>query len=346
MMKRTAYEGKVSNPAQLGGIETAVLDNGAGRGVRVAWVNTGSPLRYKVVLDRAMDINDAFFGPHALAWISRSGTTPPVPTALYDLDWLQAFGGGLVTTCGLSHIGVPETDEYGRRGLHGRISTQVADVVSIVQPDPERGLMGMSLTGIIRETGVFGPHLELRRTISSMLGNPEIRIADQVTNRGNQPAVHMLLYHCNLGYPLVDEGAELKWEGEMRSRGAAQDDAIFGGAHDYRHCPPPLSAHTGTGEACGFIRPVPGKDGRCRAGILNPALDLSLQIEFDGRRLPCLANWQHWGPGEYVTGLEPGTHFPVGQKAARAAGELILLEPGETREYDLTIRAGSAALWG
>ena len=47
------FAGKISNPAQLGGIETAVLDNGAGRGVRVAWVNTGSPLRFKVVLDRA-----------------------------------------------------------------------------------------------------------------------------------------------------------------------------------------------------------------------------------------------------------------------------------------------------
>ena len=75
------FEGKISNPAQLGGIETAVLDNGAGRGVRVAWVNTGSPLRFKVVLDRAMDIVDAFHGPHSLAWLSRSGVTPPNPAA-------------------------------------------------------------------------------------------------------------------------------------------------------------------------------------------------------------------------------------------------------------------------
>ena len=50
---------QVLNPAQLGGIETSVLDNGPGRGVRVAWVNTGGGLRYKVVIDRGLDIADA-----------------------------------------------------------------------------------------------------------------------------------------------------------------------------------------------------------------------------------------------------------------------------------------------
>lgn len=344
-MKQATYLGKVSNPAQLGGIETAVLDNGAGRGVRVAWVNTGSPLRYKVVLDRAMDIGEAFYGPHSLAWLSRRGITSPVPTGLYDADWLQTFGGGLVTTCGLSHTGVPETDAYGRRGLHGRISNQAAEIISIEQPDPERGVLRMALTGVIRETGVFGPHLELRRTISGELGWPEIRIRDQVINRSNQEAAHMLLYHCNLGYPLVDEGAELRWTGDVRSRGAAQDDAIFGGGHDYRHCPPPLASHAGYGEACGFIRPSAAEDGRTTTGVCNRERDLALQIEFNVQQLPCLANWQHWGQGEYVTGLEPGTHFPVGQKAARAAGELVMLQPGETRDYELVIRAGAASLW-
>ena len=51
---------KISNTAQLGGIETSVLDNGRGRGTRIAWINTGAGLRFKIVLDRAMDIADAF----------------------------------------------------------------------------------------------------------------------------------------------------------------------------------------------------------------------------------------------------------------------------------------------
>jgi len=73
------WQGKVSNVHQLGGIETAVLDNGAGRGSRIAWINTGGGLRFKVVLDRAMDIADAFYHQHSLAWISHLGITPPNP---------------------------------------------------------------------------------------------------------------------------------------------------------------------------------------------------------------------------------------------------------------------------
>lgn len=185
---------------------------------------------------------------------------------------------------------------------------------------------------------VFGPCLELRRTVSSELGVPEIAIHDQVANCGNSPVPHMLLYHCNLGWPLVDEGAELFWNGELASRGGGQDDAIFASDHDYMKCPGPIPAHRGAGEACGFILPAPDTDGLCGAGINNANLGLKLTIQFDPRQLPHLANWQHWAPGEYVTALEPGTNSPVGQGAARSADSLIMLEPGETRKYELLFR--------
>jgi len=35
--------------------------------------------------------------------------------------------------------------------------------------------------------------------------------------------------------------------------------------------------------------------------------------------------------------LEPGTHPPVGQSSARKDNTLIMLEPGETRKYELRI---------
>ncbi len=42
------WQDKIINPRVLGGIDTAVLDNGPARGSRVAWINTGSGLRYRV----------------------------------------------------------------------------------------------------------------------------------------------------------------------------------------------------------------------------------------------------------------------------------------------------------
>jgi hypothetical protein len=330
---------KVSNTAQAGGIETSVLDNGPGRGNRIAWVNTGAGLRYKVVLDRAMDIAEAFFNGYSLCWISHQGTTAPLPMSDQGIAWLRTFGGGLLTTCGLSHVGGPEEDAYGHRGLHGRISNTPAEVLSIEQPDPLRGKMDMSLSGRMIESQVLGTHLELKRTISSKLGESALFIEDTVTNRGNQSAPLMVLYHLNLGWPLVDEGAKIFWEGDWRPREAKADRKIFREDHDYYTCPAPLPAHSGAGEEACFIDPVADASGMCTCGVLNPGLGVALRIRFKKEQLPCLTNWQHWGLREYVTGLEPGTHYPTGQRQARQDGTLIFLEPGASQKMELIIDA-------
>ena len=77
------------------------------------------------------------------------------------------------------------------------------------------------------------------------------------------------------------------------------------------------------------------ESGRCTAGLYNAQINLAVAIRFNKKELPWFTNWQHWGKGEYVTGLEPGTNPPIGQAKARAQNELIFLEPGETRSYNL-----------
>ncbi|AWO00575.1 DUF4432 domain-containing protein [Chitinophaga alhagiae] len=330
------WHNKISHHAQLGGIETSVLDNGPGRGNRIAWVNTGTGLRFKVVIDRCMDIAEAFFNQHSLVWLSYAGQTAPDPSSDRGIAWLKNFGGGLCTTCGLTHAGGPEQDEHGERGLHGRMSNTPAEIVSVIQPDPVTGNMDMSITGIIKEASALGTCLELRRTISARIGEAVVRIHDQVTNRGNTTAPHMLLYHFNFGWPLADEGAELYWSGPLQPRDELSVQ-IFNKNYNFRRCAAPLANHAGTGEAAAFIDVAAGKDGWSTCGLHNPQIGLAAVLRFKKEQLPWLTNWQHWGPGEYVTGLEPGTHPPIGQAAARKQGTLILLQPGESRSYELEL---------
>lgn len=334
---KPGWTDKISNPAQLGGIETSVLDNGPGRGTRIAWVNTGTGLRYKVVLDRAMDIADAFYNQYSLAWLNNPGVTPPQPFSNRGVDWLRTFGGGLLTTCGLDHVGGPEADGFGERGLHGQISNIPAEVESIIQPDPVAGKMEMRITGVIKQTKIFGPSLELRRTISGTLGKAVINIHDEVRNRGNKPAPHMLLYHCNFGWPLVNEGTDIIWEGNCDLHKADEKDKIFREGNNFQKCPVPLDAHNGTGEEVAFIDIKADESGQCISGLYNEVLHIAVALRFSKKQLPWLTNWQHWGKGEYVTGLEPGTHPPIGQAKAREQNNLIYLEPGESRNYDLEI---------
>mgnify|MGYP003551641082 FL=1 len=332
-MARHTWTDKISTHTPLGGIETAVADNGLQRGSRIAWINTGTGLRYKVVIDRAMDIADAFYNQHSLAWLSHSGISAPQPFSNKGADWLTTFGGGLVTTCGLTHVGGPEADEYGERGLHGAISNIPATVESVIQPDPVAGKMEFSITGIMKQSQALGERLELRRTISGRLGEECIHIRDEVTNKGNITVPHMLLYHCNFGWPLADEGARLIWKGQWQARDA--NPKIFTQENDFRTCMPPLDAHKGGGEEAAFIDVAADSNGQVVCGLYNAQLGIAVSVRFSKKQLPWLTNWQHWGKGEYVTGLEPGTHPPIGQAKARAQHTLIELEPGETRRYDL-----------
>ena len=327
----------ISNHAQVGGIETSVLDNGIGRGARIAWFTTGSGLRFKVLLDRGLDIGEAFYNEHSLAWLSNRGFMLPQPLADRGIDWLTTWGGGLLTTCGLTHVGGPESDEYGERGVHGPFSNIPAEIESIIQPDIHSGSRTMSITGIVKQARVFGPHLVLRRTISVDLGTSVIEIRDVVSNAGNTASPHMLLYHFNFGWPLVDQGTKILWNGKWSPRYDDGKNRMFNEHTDFKTCPAPMEEHNGSGEDVGIIDIDPDQTGTCTCGLHNERLNLAVSLQFSKQQLPWLTNWQHWGRGEYVTGLEPGTHPPVGQKQARADNTLIILQPGESRHYDVRL---------
>ena len=233
------------NPAQVGGIETSVLDDGLGRGVRIAWVNTGTPLRYKVLIDRGLDIADAFYGEHSLAFLSLTGTTAPTRGLDGGLDWLRGFYGGLVCSCGPQHVGAPETIDGVDYGLHGTHSNTPASVEVVCQPDPAAGQDVMSITGRVRTARVFGPNIELRRTIRSVLGAARIEIRDEFVNRGNEPTRHCWMLHLNFGWPLLATGSRIVYRGPVTPR--PDSVAWYADPAKYKVVPAPVAAHPGVG---------------------------------------------------------------------------------------------------
>jgi hypothetical protein len=327
---------KISNHVQLGGIETSVLDNGLGKGTRIAWINTGTGLRYKVLIDRAMDISEAFYNEHSLAWISPLGVTPPQPFSDKNLGWLRTFGGGLLTTCGLDHVGGPEADEFGERGIHGLISNIPAEIISIIQPDLLTGNLEFSITGLIKQVKIFGPNYLLKRTISGKIGEAKIHIYDQVINVGNTIAPHMLLYHFNFGWPLADAGSEIFWKGKITKTRGNVNTQLFA-KNEGKILPEILNEHASNGEEVAFIDGSADEEGICEAGIFNKNLGFGIKLIYTKAQLPWLTNWQHFAENEYVTGIEPGTHPPIGQAAAREVGSLIFLQSKESKQYELTL---------
>lgn len=335
---------KFVHPSQVGGIERYVLDDGAGRGVRALCVNTGGGLRYRLLADRGLDVDQAFFGPHSLAFLTHRGPSAPAGGLERGIDWLKTFPGGLLTSCGPFNIGAPSADAGEDLPLHGPHSNTPAEIESVVQPDPHAGRLEMSVVGVMRYGRLFGPNVTLRRTVRSTLGQNAIDVTDEFTNAGNQPVPHAWLLHINFGYPLVDGGAEFCYDAKVVPLNNPVAQARFKPRADgkrlpdYKRVPDPLDAHRGGTEAVAYLYPKAGRDGGATVGIVNRKLGVGVAVDYSTREFGRCVNWQHWGPGEYVTALEPSNGSVEGRAKDRTDGTLDHIEPGGRKSYRYTIR--------
>jgi Domain of unknown function (DUF4432) len=213
---------RVGRLEQVAGIQPFVFDDGPARGVRALRLRTGGSLSLDVLCDRVMDLGAAEYRGVSLAWASPTGVVAPHFRELQGEGWLRSFAGGLLVTCGLQNVGEPSEWGGEELGLHGRISNTPATLLAReVRWEGENCLL--QARAEVRESKVFGADLVLTRTISARIGEPRVRIEDTVRNEGYRPEPLMLLYHINLGWPLLDETARLVGGpdalGSRRSRG-------------------------------------------------------------------------------------------------------------------------------
>ncbi len=333
------------HPLQLGGVRTGSLDYpdaGGGQSCRVAWLDTGGEqggLRVCVALDRGGDLVEASYRGVNLAYLTPNGYKPPSPAYHHGEEWLRGWPGGLLTTCGPETIG-RTTDEDGRVvNLHGRFSNTPAAVVGIHQPSGEGSEFGIDL--LVRDTRMFGPCYEVRRSLRGRIGGATLDLRDVVMNIGDRLQPHSWLYHINPGYPLLDTAARLVYRGKLDHhwlKPAPEASPTAADLDAWKTIPPPQPDHAGGGER-GVVVIVPEARGGDPAtvGLVNRHRSLGLAIRFRPDQLPRLANWQHLGPrGSYVTGIEPFAGTMIGSEDP-FPGSQIVLEPGESRVYDLSL---------
>ena len=78
--------------------------------------------------------------------------------------------------------------------------------------------------------------------------------------------------------------------------------------------------------------------GESPMAVVNDALGIGFEVVSRKDQFPCTLEWQNMQAGLYVLGMEPSTHHVLGHEAARDRGELIWLEHGDERRYDVTFR--------
>lgn len=319
---------RVGSLSQLARIEKFSEDDGKARGARRLRIVTGGGLEADVHPDRALDLGQVSYQGAPVAWISPAGITSPALGEARGTEWLRSFGGGLLATCGLDTFGPPSSIGGRDYSMHGRvgITPAVLQETRIVSGE-------LVIRGEVRQSTVFGENLVLRRTISAPLGGASLTVEDTVTNEGPTEAGHMVLYHVNLGWPLVSEQAQLNISS---AHVTPRDDDAAAAVARWHEIEPPQS---GFKEQV-FLHDVSNQAEAC-ATIDNPALGIAFSLHFDTAALPALHQWKMAGHGQYVMGLEPAnTSHVYGRRSAEESAALPVLSVGESTTYRMSFTFG------
>ncbi|HUQ23823.1 MAG TPA: DUF4432 family protein [Gaiellaceae bacterium] len=339
---------RVGSLAQVGGVDVHVHEEGHARGTRAIEFRTGTGLRFSVMPERGFDVGRAEFQGSSLCWLPAKGLAGPwyYEGDLDDYAWLRIGLGGLFNTAGLVSMGTPQTvatDQFGftqrltaRYGTHDRIAVTPASRFSYGERwDGDTCVLWAE--GLVRQEIAYGENLSLIRRYETELGANAFRIVDVVTNEGWFSTPHQLLYHFNIGFPIVSAGAEVV------AAAGDPEDLSFSTAEAAK---PAARWRTVTDPEIGFTHEgyiVPMRadgDGRVSVAVVNRGLrpelgGLGVYLRYDQRQLPIYVAWRMMREGLYAVGLEPST-TPFGSTSDLIEqGYPLVLEPGEQRTYEL-----------
>jgi len=338
---RETFRKLMGHPQQVIGCEVFEALDGEMRSQRILRVRNGE-LELEILLDRGFDIGRVLYRGVPTQWVSPAGFRHPhtyIPGAMEPngWGWLRSWQGGFLTTVGFDHVGAPVlspnrhlhpgvTGEW--RYTHGfaSFSPSVTELVSV---DWELGVIAVQAQ--VRQAAAFAEHLVLTRRIEMNIGEPTFHIYDSVRNDGYVEEPIQVMYHFNLGWPLLAPGTQVMSSCTelLGSTDSARKD-------QHQIMPPPTPKDL---ERVWDWNALPGKQW---AELKNENFagrgPMKLRISWDGSQLPHFVQWRNACEAMYVQGLEPSTTGINGHSADNShAGSAPFIEPGKSREFSLTI---------
>lgn len=320
----------VGDFSQLFGIKEYTLSGGKANGVKAFEVKNGSGLEFTVLADRCLDIAGLSFKGVNCSYISKTGIVAPQYFDESGIEFLRSFCAGFLTTCGLRNVGSPCEENGEAFNLHGRISNTPGEEVC-AKTEWIDGVPVLTISGKMREARLFGEYLMLERKITCKYGENKITIQNTVENIGFKREALLLLFHFNLGYPLLDENAILV---SPTAKLIPRDQEANKGESTYNQCQNPSPGYS---EQVFYHNLKSDQSGDTSVALINKKLGIGAALHFNKNQLFNFTQWKQMGEGEYVMGMEPGNCYVGGRLDPRNKATMEFLEPGEIRNFDITI---------
>ena len=323
-------------------VKSRTLRGGLQEGVQVVEIHNGR-LQFAVLPTRGMGIWKGTFGDVSLGW--DSPVKDPVNPAYINLEergglgWLKGFNEWLVR-CGLNSMGAPGIDtvtDYSGNAydvaltLHGKIANIPARSVSL-----EVNEKGIIVRGEVDESMMFGPALRLSTEIRTDFGSGALTITDTVTNLGQNPQEHEMLYHINYGGSLLEKGSRIH---AAFKQVAPRDLRSAEGIQTFDRYGAPQAGFVEQA----YLYELVGKrgSGETKVMLCNASGNQASILSYSLKDFPCFTQWKNTAAKAdgYVTGLEPATNYPNARRFEREHGRVLALKGGESRTTEITIEA-------
>jgi len=313
------------HPAQTRGAEHYTLHGGKGEGMNFIYVRNGLGLEVWISVDRAGDISRLQFKGRNFGYFAPCGYVSPAYYDGVDAGFLKSFTAGFFTTCGLTAVGSPCEDEGEKLPLHGTLSNTPARLLSLEENETE-----LTVKLQVTDAALFARKLVLTRLYRFSYTENVFSVEDTVQNLGDSTSPYMILYHCNMGYPLLSEQSLLRIpHHSITPRNAHAAEFIDSALQ-------PEAPQAGYEECC-YYYDIKEKDGKAKVGIFSPEAG-GVVLGYDKAQLPCFTQWKMMGRTDYVMGLEPGNCTPDGRDVLRKEGRLQFLAPEECGTTALSFR--------
>lgn len=313
----------IGHESQLSGVEEHRLVGGKGDNIRLFQVRNGKGLECTVSPDRCADISRLSYMGQNMGYFSPCGHVGPAYYDSLDSNWLKSFTAGFLTTCGLTAVGSPCEDDGELLPLHGTIGNTPAEH-AWWHREPDALVVEADMV----DAQLFSRKLHLHRQLRFSTEENTMTLTDTVTNYGDTESPVMVLYHMNMGYPLLSENAEVRIPSD---RVIPRNEHAAEGLEHHLQMAPPTAGYE---EECFFHE----FDEVGKAKIFNPDIGLGLVISFDPKNLNCFCQWKMLGKHDYVLGLEPGNCTPAGRDVMRREGKLQFLAPDASTQFTYTVR--------